>query len=78
MEPPRIPEDAQPGLLQALDDLVEPESRGDLMCRLRWTTKSTRTLAGELRRQGFQISHVTVADLLNRMGYSLKARAKEN
>jgi hypothetical protein len=73
---PRV-EDAQPGLLQALDDLVEPESRGDPMCPLRWTAKSTRTLAGELRAQGFAVSHVTVADLLGRMGYSLQAPAKE-
>ena len=70
--------DAQPGLLVALDDLVEPESRGDPMCPLRWTTKSTRTLADELRRQGFEISHVTVAELLHQMGYSLQAPAKEN
>jgi transposase len=74
---PRV-EDAQPGLLQALDDLVEPESRGDPMCPLRWTTKSTRNLAGELRAQGYEVSHVTVADLLHRMGYSLQAPAKEN
>jgi hypothetical protein len=71
-------EDAQPGLLVALDDLVEPESRGDPMCPLRWTSKSTRTLAGELRAQGFAVSHVTVGDLLHRMGYSLQATAKEN
>jgi len=70
--------DAQPGLLLALDDLVEPESRGDPMCPLRWTTKSTRTLAGELRTQGFEVSHVTVAELLHEMGYSLQAPAKEN
>ena len=70
--------DAQPGLLVALDDLVEPESRGDPMCPLRWTTKSTRTLAGELRGQGYQVSHVTVAELLHQMGYSLQAPAKEN
>ncbi len=74
---PRV-EDAQPGLLLALDELVEPESRGDPMCRLRWTAKSTRTLAAELRAQGFEVSHVTVGDLLHRMGYSLQAPAKEN
>jgi transposase len=74
---PRV-EDAQPGLLLALDDLVEPESRGDPMCPLRWTSKSTRTLADALRAQGFEVSHVTVADLLHRMGYSLQAPAKEN
>ncbi len=70
-------EDAQPGLLNALDDLVEPESRGDPMCPLRWTSKSTRTLADELGAQGFAVSHVTVAELLHRMGYSLQAPAKE-
>ncbi len=70
--------DAQPGLLLALDELVDPESRGDPMCRLRWTTKSTRTLAGALQAQGYEISHVTVAQLLHQMGYSLQAPAKEN
>lgn len=70
--------DAQPGLLLALDDLVEPESRGDPMCPLRWTTKSTRTLADELGRQGYQVSHVTVGVLLHEMGYSLQANAKES
>ena len=47
------------------------------MCPLRWTTKSTRTLAEELRRQGYEISHVTVGELLHAMGYSLQANAKE-
>jgi len=70
--------DAQPGLLMALDDLVEPESRGDPMCPLRWTTKSTRTLARELGAQGFTVSHVTVGELWHQMGYSLQANAKEN
>jgi hypothetical protein len=73
---PRV-EDAQSGLLVALDELVEPDSRGDPMCPLRWTAKSTRTLAAELRCQGFVVSHVTVAELLHRMGYSLQAPAKE-
>jgi transposase len=70
--------DAQPGLLLALDELVEPDSRGDPMCPLRWTTKSTRTLADELVRQGYSVSHVTVGELLHEMGYSLQANAKEN
>ena len=48
------------------------------MCPLRWTTKSTRNLAAELRGQGFEVSHVTVAELLGDMGYSLQAPAKEN
>ena len=70
--------DAQPGLLEALDDLVEPESRGDPECRLRWTSKSTRKLSEELLAKGYRVSHVTVADLLHQMDYSLQAPAKEN
>jgi hypothetical protein len=70
--------DAQPGLLEALDELVEPESRGDPECRLRWTSKSTRKLSEELLAKGYRASHVTVADLLHQMDYSLQAPAKEN
>ena len=36
--------ESMPGLVDALDRLVEPDSRGDPECALRWTTKSTRTL----------------------------------
>lgn len=69
--------DVDPGLLVALDDLVEPESRGDPMCRLRWTCKSTRQLAGELSAHGHPVSSWTVAQLLHYMDYSLQANAKE-
>lgn len=69
--------DTDPGLLDALDALVEPETRGDPMTRLRWTTKSTRTLADELGRQGHQISHHSVARLLSgALDYSLQGNAK--
>jgi Rhodopirellula transposase DDE domain len=68
--------EAQPGYADALDSLVEPESRGDPMCNLRWTTKSTRKLAEEMGRQGFPTSHTTVADQLEDMGYSLQAPSK--
>ena len=69
--------DAQPGLLVALDSLVEPSERGDPMSPLRWTCKSTRTLARELRSQGYEISHTVVAELLAAMGYSLQAPSKQ-
>jgi Rhodopirellula transposase DDE domain len=66
-----------PDLLDALDALVEPETRGDPMTRLRWTTKSTRTLADELAAQGHQVSHNSVARLLTGpLEYSLQANAK--
>jgi hypothetical protein len=56
--------ETDPGLAEALDGLVEPETRGDPMTRLRWTTRSARNLADELRGLGHQVSHHSVARLL--------------
>lgn len=66
----------QPGLLEALDELVHPETRGNPMSLLRWTSKSSTKLAEELARQGFAVSARTVLRLLHRLGYSLQANAK--
>jgi hypothetical protein len=46
------------------------------MSPLRWTTKSTRKLAGKLTRQGHGVSADTVADLLRREGFSLQGNTK--
>jgi hypothetical protein len=68
--------DVDPGLLPALLALVEPDERGDPMSPLRWTTKSTRNLAGELTAQGHKVSADTVGDLLRAEGFSLQGNAK--
>jgi hypothetical protein len=68
--------DTDPGLLLDLDELVEPEARGDPMCPLRWTSKSTGKLADALVVMGHQVSADTVGRLLRQMGYSLQATAK--
>ena len=68
--------DKQPGLLEALDDLVHPDTRGNPMSLLRWTSKSSTKLAEDLVRQGFEVSGRTVLRLLHRLGYSLQANAK--
>jgi Rhodopirellula transposase DDE domain len=68
--------DLDPGLLPALLALVEPDERGDPMSPLRWTVKSTRTLAAELTAQGHRVSADTVAVLLRAEGFSLQASAK--
>ncbi len=65
-----------PALLQALEALVEPLTRGDPMSPLRWTCKSTRQLAEALRQRGHPISAPTVAVLLHDLGYSLQANTK--
>jgi len=68
--------DIDPGLLTALDALVEPSTRGDPESPLRWTCKSTRRLAEELARQNHPVSPRTVAYLLRATGYSLQANRK--
>ncbi|MQS09790.1 ISAzo13 family transposase [Streptomyces alkaliphilus] len=68
--------DLDPGLRPALLALVEPDERGDPMSPLRWTVKSTRSLAAQLTCQGHRVSADTVAGLLREEGFSLQAGAK--
>jgi hypothetical protein len=68
--------DQAPGLLTALDALVEPTSRGDPMSPLRWTCKSTYLLADELKRQGYAVSQRTICDLLEQLGFSRQSTRK--
>ena len=65
-----------PGLESALERIVDPDTRGDPETPLRWTCKSTRTLARQLTRQKHPISHMKVAQLLHRLGYSLQGNRK--
>jgi hypothetical protein len=71
-------EAVQAGLVDALDGLVEPETRGDPERALRWTTKSLRKLSNDLGSQGFTVSPPTVGQLLVASGYSLQAPVKAN
>lgn len=68
--------DKQPGLLEALNQLIEPTTSGDPMSALRWTSKSTYQLARELTGQGFAVSAELVRRLLHQQSYSLMAPAK--
>ncbi len=65
-----------PALLRDLEKLVEPGTRGDPESPLRWTCKSVRRLAEELRRRGHQVSHTLVAELLHQLNYSLQGNRK--
>lgn len=65
-----------PEIIQLLDDLIEPQTRGDPESPLRWICKSTRTLAVELSRQKHRISHEKVAQLLREQNYSLQSNRK--
>jgi transposase len=59
-----------------LESLIDPVTRGDPESPLRWTSKSVRKLADELKKMGHQTSHRMVAELLQEMGYSLQANRK--
>ena len=65
-----------PGLLSALDRLIEPGTRGDPETPLRWICKSTRTLATELAREHHPVCAVKVGQLLHDQHFSLQSNRK--
>jgi hypothetical protein len=67
---------ASPGLLDALEGLAEPTTRGDPQSPLKWTCKSTRELSRELKKRGYTVSHTTGARLLKDAGDSLQSNRK--
>ena len=67
----------QPGIVEDLNKLVDPESRGDPESPLKWTLKSTREIEGELKKHGYKISHNKVGQVLkHKLGYSLQGNVK--
>lgn len=68
--------ETDPGLIAALEALIEPTTRGDPESPLRWTCKSTRRLADELTRQNHPVRARTVAKLLREADYSLQGNRK--
>ncbi len=72
---PRVQE-AQPGIEEALEAMVDPVTRGDPESPLRWTSKSTRKLAKELAKKRFTVSPSKVGQLLAGLGYSLQGVSK--
>jgi Rhodopirellula transposase DDE domain len=69
-------EEVQPGIEEALEELVGPESRGDPESPLRWTTKSLTNLVKGLYAKGFTAGKTTVARLLRQAGYRLQRTFK--
>jgi DNA-binding phage protein len=65
-----------PAIVQELERLVDPVTRGDPQSPLRWTCKSTRQLARTLTARGYAVSYRVVGELLRELGYSLQANAK--
>ena len=65
-----------PTLVQALESLIEDQTRGDPQSPLRWICKSTRNIAAALARKKHPVSHTKVAQLLHEQKYSLQGNRK--
>ena len=69
-------EESDPEVKKLIVGIVQETTAGDPMSLLRWTSKSTRTIAEELARRGHGIDAVTVGRCLSELGYSLQANVK--
>lgn len=65
-----------PELLDSIEELVGETTRGDPETPLRWTCKSVRKIAAELKRQGFDVGRQSVANILHELEFSLQANKK--
>jgi hypothetical protein len=70
-------EEKQPGIREALEQLVEAHTKGDPRALLIWTSKSVRNLSAALGGKGYTASHVLVSSMLKGMGYTLQADRKD-
>ncbi|HDO26670.1 MAG TPA: ISAzo13 family transposase, partial [Bacteroidetes bacterium] len=65
-------DESQPGLVEALERIVNPHTLGDPMNPLLWTSKSLRKIQLELKAQNYNVGHVTIGRILKSKGYSLQ------
>ena len=63
-------------LVSTLEKMLDENTIGDPMSLLKWTCKSTRTLAEQLNKKGFDISYKTVGNILHDLKYSLQNNTK--
>ncbi len=66
----------QPNILNTLQEIVEPHTKGDPMHPLLWTNKSLRNLSKGLKEQGYTICYRVVGEMLKNLGYGLQANKK--
>ena len=66
-----------PEIVEDLDKMIAPLTRGDPESSLRWTCKSTYNLSKALKAKGHRISQKSVYALLQKMGYSMQSNRKK-
>ena len=62
--------------MKALEKILQDATAGDPITGLKWTRKTSRNLAEELRQQGFKIGHSTISRLASDLGYTLRGNRK--
>lgn len=67
---------SDPRLVQALEEMIDCQTRGDPQSPLRWICKSTRAIAKQLGRQKHPVSHTKIAQILHDLNYSLQSARK--
>jgi hypothetical protein len=63
-------------LIPDIEKIMDEKTAGDPMSMLKWTNKSTYTIAEELKRLGHKVGPNTVGRILKEKDYSLQANAK--
>ena len=65
-----------PQIQREIENIVNENTAGDPMSLLKWTSKSTYTIAKELNIQNYSISEDTVGRILKQSGYTLQGNRK--
>lgn len=63
-------------VVKEIKTIVEETTIGDPMSKLKWTCKSSRTIANELKKKKINISYRTVCNILSELDYSLQGNRK--
>jgi len=70
-------EQTQPGIKEAIEQMLEGYTKGDPETPLIWTSKSLRNIEAGLKEKGFTADHATITRLLKELGYSLQSNRKQ-
>ena len=65
-----------PKLYQDIEEIIDPDTYGNPMKPLRWTTLSLRKIAEELLKKGYKVSQNIVSRALEVLGYSKQQNQK--
>jgi len=73
----KLAEVKEPDLVLALEEMLADEVAGDPMTEQKWIRSSLSRLSNRLKEEGHQASTTTLARLLRKMGFSMKANQRK-